>query len=118
MGGTEYAPVLKDVTKYYIEENPSTLPAFIIFDTDGDNNQKDKAPTDAIVREISEYNEFVQFVGIGSDSFDYLRKLDDLAGRRFDNTGFISVRDMDQLTDEELYTELLRQYIDWLKVRG
>lgn len=118
MGGTEYAPVLKDVTKYYIEENPSTLPAFIIFVTDGDNNQKDKAPTDAIVREISEYNEFVQFVGIGSDSFDYLRKLDDLAGRRFDNTGFISVRDMDQLTDEELYTELLRQYIDWLKVRG
>lgn len=117
MGGTEYAPVLKDVTKYYIEENPSTLPAFIIFVTDGDNNQKDKAPTNAIVREISEYNEFIQFVGIGNDSFNYLRKLDDLTGRRFDNTGFISVRDMDQLTDEELYTELLRQYIDWLKVR-
>ena len=51
------------------------------------------------------------------DSFDYLRKLDDLTGRRFDNTGFISVRDMDQLIDEQLYTKLLRQYVDWLKVR-
>lgn len=117
MGGTEYAPVLRDVTKYYMKENPSTLPAFVIFVTDGDNNFSDKAPTNAIVREISEYNEFVQFVGIGDDSFDYLRKLDDLTGRRFDNTGFISIRDMDQLTDEQLYTELLRQYVDWLKVR-
>ncbi len=117
MGGTEYAPVLKDVTKYYVKEHPSTLPAFVIFVTDGDNNQKDKPSTDAIIREISEYNEFVQFVGIGNASFDYLRKLDDLAGRRFDNTGFISVRDMDQLTDDELYTELLRQYVDWLKAR-
>ncbi len=117
MGGTEYTPVLRDVTTYYMKENPSTLPAFVIFVTDGDNNQKDKAPTNAIVREISEYNEFVQFVGIGDDSFDYLRKLDDLTGRRFDNTGFISVRDMDQLIDEQLYTKLLRQYVDWLKVR-
>lgn len=118
MGSTEYAPVLRDVTKYYIEENPSSVPAFVLFITDGDNNGSDKTPTDAIVREISEYNEFVQFVGIGNASFDYLRKLDDLVGRRFDNTGFISVRDMDAMSDEELYTELLRQYITWLQVRA
>lgn len=112
MGGTEYAPVLRDVVKFY-KNRVSTMPAFIIFITDGDN--WDEHETDAIVRELSNYNIFVQFVGIGTDSnFNYLRKLDNLSGRKHDNTGFIAVADMDKLTDEQLYTELLRQYNDWL----
>ena len=57
---------------------------------------------------------FVQFVGIGEESFSYLRKLDDLDGRECDNTGFISVKDMNKMNDNDLYTELLRQYKDWL----
>ena len=58
---------------------------------------------------------FVQFVGIGSGSnFRYLRKLDNLSGRKSDNTGFITVQDMNKLNDEQLYTEMLRQYNDWL----
>lgn len=112
MGGTEYAPVLRDVVKFY-KNRVSTMPAFIIFITDGDN--WDEHETDAVVRELSNYNVFVQFVGIGTDSnFNYLRKLDNLSGRKHDNTGFIAVADMDKLTDEQLYTELLRQYNDWL----
>lgn len=112
MGGTEYAPVLRDVVRFY-KNRVSTTPAFIIFVTDGDN--WDESETDAIVRELSNYNVFVQFVGIGTDSnFNYLRKLDNLSGRKHDNTGFIAVADMDKLTDEQLYTELLRQYNDWL----
>lgn len=112
MGGTKYAPVLRDVVKFY-KNRVNTTPAFIIFITDGDN--WDEHETDAIVRELSNYNVFVQFVGIGTDSnFDYLRKLDNLSGRKHDNTGFIAVADMDRLNDEQLYTELLRQYNDWL----
>ena len=37
-----------------------------------------------------------------------------MKSRKCDNTGFIAVEDMDKMTDEELYTELLRQYKDWL----
>lgn len=112
MGGTEYAPVLKDMVKYYINSDLSSMPAFIIFITDGANS--DRSETDKIIRELSEYNIFIQFVGIGNESFDYLRSLDDMPDRKCDNTGFISVKDMEKMNDEELYMELIRQYKDWL----
>lgn len=112
MGGTDYAPVLKDIVKYYKDIEPSTVPAFIIFITDGENS--DQADTDKIIRELSNYNIFVQFIGIGNDNFNYLRSLDDMPGRKHDNTGFTAVKDMNCMNDEELYTEILRQYKDWL----
>lgn len=112
MGGTNYAPVLYDMVKHYKDIKPSTIPAFIIFITDGDN--WDTNETNQIVRKLSNYNIFVQFVGIGDESFSYLKSLDNLSGRKHDNTGFTKVKDMNRMTDEELYTELLRQYKDWL----
>lgn len=112
MGSTYYAPVLRDVAKFY-KNNTSNIPAFVIFITDGDNF--DERETNAIVRELSNYNMFVQFVGIGNQSnFDYLRELDNLSGRKCDNTGFLLARDLVKMDDEQLYTELLRQYNDWL----
>ena len=112
MGGTNYAPVLRDIVNYYKDIEPSTIPAFIIFITDGDNF--DKEETNDIVRELSKYNMFVQFIGIGDERFSYLKSLDNLKGRNCDNTGFTAVSDMNKMTDEELYTEILRQYKDWL----
>lgn len=112
MGGTNYAPVLKDIKNYYEKKHPSTIPTFVIFITDGEN--WDTSETDQIIRELSNYNIFIQFIGIGNESFNYLRKLDNLSGRKKDNTGFIAVEDMDEMDDNELYTELLSQYKDWL----
>lgn len=112
MGGTEYAPVLKDIVKYYNISDLANIPVFVIFITDGANS--DRNETDKIIRKLSEYNMFIQFVGIGNESFNYLRSLDDMQGRKYDNTGFISVKDMEKLNDKELYTELIRQYRDWL----
>ena len=113
MGGTNYAPALKDIVGYYKDKHPSKIPAFIIFITDGDNWDEDD--TNRIVRELSEYNMFVQFVGIGNgSSFKYLRELDNLSGRKHDNTGFIAVNDMNKMSDQQLYTEMLRQYNNWL----
>lgn len=112
MGGTNYAPVLTDMVHYYKDIEPSEIPAFIMFITDGEN--WDESETNAIIRELSEYNMFVQFVGIGDERFSYLEELDNLPGRKHDNTGFITVRDMNRLTDQQLYTELLRQYTEWL----
>ena len=112
MGDTYYAPVLRDVINYYKNKCDDT-PAFIMFITDGDNFDKDE--TNAIIRELSNYNMFVQFVGIGTQSnFDYLKELDNLSGRKHDNTGFIAVKDMSKLDDQQLYTEMLRQYNEWL----
>ena len=111
MGGTEYAPVLNDIVKCY--KKSGSIPAFVMFITDGDN--WDESATDAIIRELSNYNMFVQFVGIGTATdFAYLKKLDNLSGRKHDNTGFIAVDDMNKLDDQQLYTEMLRQYNEWL----
>ena len=51
MAGTNYAPALKDIVKYYKIKQPSTTPAFVIFITDGDNFDEDE--TNAVVRELS-----------------------------------------------------------------
>ena len=113
MGGTNYAPALNNIVEYYKDKHPSDIPAFIIFITDGDNWDEDD--TNRVVRELSEYNMFVQFVGIGNgSSFKYLRELDNLSGRKHDNTGFIAVNDMNKMSDQQLYTEMLRQYNNWL----
>ena len=112
MGGTRYAPVLEEIVKYYKDKHPSDIPAFVMFITDGENS--DPRDTENIIRELSNYNMFVQFVGIGDENFNFLEKLDDLSGRKTDNTGFIKVEDINKMTDEELYTEMLRQYKDWL----
>ena len=115
MGGTRYAPVLEEIVKYYKDKHPSDIPAFVMFITDGENS--DPRDTENVIRELSKYNMFVQFVGIGNENFNFLKKLDDLSGRKTDNTGFIRVKDMSKLSDEELYTEMLRQYKDWLNKR-
>lgn len=115
MGGTNYAPVLKDIVKYYKDVEPSEIPAFIIFITDGEN--WDTEQTNRIVKELSNYNMFVQFIGIGNENFKYLKSLDDMRGRKYDNTGFTAVKDMNQMTDEELYTEILKQYKNWLNTK-
>ncbi len=112
MGGTNYAPVLKEMVSYYKDIEPSEVPAFIIFITDGEN--WDTIETNKIIKELSNYNMFVQFIGIGDESFNYLRSLDNMEGRKHDNTGFTAVKDMNGMTDEQLYTEILRQYKDWL----
>lgn len=112
MGGTNYAPVLKEMVTYYKDIEPSEIPAFIIFITDGENS--DTFATNAAIKELSEYNIFVQFIGIGDEDFDYLKSLDDMKGRKHDNTGFTAVKDMNKMSDEQLYTEILRQYKDWL----
>ena len=110
MGGTNYAPVLNAIINSLDKNN--SIPTFVIFITDGENF--DKKETNNVVKELSEYNMFVQFIGIGNESFHYLRSLDDMPDRKYDNTGFTAVSDMNKMNDEELYTELIRQYKDWL----
>lgn len=127
MHGTYYSSALKDIDKDYFEvkkgifsklgkQKDLKTPVYVIFITDGDNS--DKKETNAIVRELADKNAFIQFVGIGDAKFDYLEKLDDLDGRSCDNTGFVKFTDLDHVTDEELYHKALKDYPQWLKVKG
>lgn len=130
MGGTNYAPVLKAI----IEGNTLYLggflgfgaepyhtapivdngdPTFILFITDGEN--ADRSESDLIIRKSSGMNVFIQFIGIGNESFRYLRELDDMPGRKRDNTGFSKMADLDRVDDNKLYTEVLEQFSAWLK---
>lgn len=88
-------------------------PTFILFITDGAN--ADKANTDDIIRKSSEMNVFIQFIGIGHEQFRYLMKLDDMSGRKRDNTGFSKMKSLENASDVELYNNVLTQFSLWLK---
>ena len=116
MGGTCYAPVMKDVLKQYIKKTSKglfrkaeeKLPEYVLFITDGNNS--DKANTDSIIKEASKHPIFWQFVGIGNDDFQYLRKLDDMSGRYVDNADFFAVYNTENIT----YNRLFDEFPNWL----
>ena len=138
MGGTNYAGVLNDIVfggthtetvekrglfgfgkkKVTTEVKRDAIvsdeqPTFVIFITDGEN--MDKNATDDVIRRSSKENVFIQFVGIGSEKFSYLKKLDELSGRDRDNTGFVKLANLDTVSDDELYTSVLEEFASWLK---
>jgi hypothetical protein len=126
MGGTKYAPVLSAIIDGYKVQKgffggttfvPPIVddgdPTFILFITDGDNADKDAS--NRVILNSSEKNVFIQFIGIGKTSFKYLEELDDMPGRRRDNTGFSKMADLSSADDEELYTNVLEQFSKWLQ---
>ena len=114
MGGTNYAPVINDIKKFYIDEEPELVPNYILFVTDGDNF--DKRATTETIKKISEYPIFWQFVGIGKSEFTYLEKLDDLKDRYVDNADFFSVSNVKDFYEKEsIYEYLLNEYPNWLE---
>lgn len=122
MGGTKYAPVLKAIFNKLKPKagifglgkvEPMQFPVFIIFITDGDNN--DHKETEEIVKEMSKYGFFIQFIGIGGASFSFLDKLDNLPGRDYDNANFFKVSDIKNMSDDSLYQGLMAEYPEWWK---
>lgn len=123
MGGTNYAPVLKAIYKDFKKKSGGFLgfggkdeimePVYVIFMTDGENF--DHSETEEIVREMSNAGFFIQFVGIGNESFRFLSKLDDLKGRKIDNANFFKCPNISRTTDDELYSLLMAEFPDWTK---
>ena len=130
MGGTNYSPVLRAIIEGGTYKQGGFLgfggtsyrtdpivdngdPTFILFITDGANS--DCGATDNIIRQSSAKNVFIQFIGIGSENFNYLRKLDEMEGRERNNTGFTKMQDLDGASDNELYTNVLEQFSSWLR---
>ncbi len=131
-GGTSYAPPIQMIKEDVVGETKSStsfsffgskrtidpkkldIPAYVIFITDGANS--DHGATESILKEVSNYGLFFQFVGIGSASFPFLEKLDNLAGRLIDNANFFKVTSLDAMSDDDLYNKLLGEFPDWLKL--
>ena len=113
-GGTCYAPVMNEILNRYAKKEPMDIPTFVIFITDGNNS--DKAAAKSVLTEASRYNIFWKFVGIGDEKFDFLNRLDNLKGRYIDNANFINISNLSSISDNELYSQLLTEYNDWLEL--
>lgn len=124
-GGTQYAPVLEDVSNFYFpkekkslfskkEASASAAPVFVMFFTDGDNDSHDKDPTIKLIREMSKGPVFIQFIGIGTARKSFLEALNDLEGTFIDNCGFCDIRDISRESDSSLYGKLLNEFPQWL----
>lgn len=111
-GGTSYAPAIRKLTNE-ARRGCFSYPVFVIFITDGDNS--DKEDTRKALREASEFEIYFQFVGIGGASFNFLEEIDNLSGRRFDNAGFIEIENLNKVSDEDLYDQLLDEFVDICK---
>ncbi|WP_375105360.1 VWA domain-containing protein [Paenibacillus sp. RS8] len=103
--------VMEDVIKKYTEEEPDFTPVFIIFINDGGVVK----PTKKVITAASVQPIFWQFVGIGNSDFEVLMQLDTMKGRLVDNANFIHLDRIEEVTDEELYDQLLNEFPLWLK---
>lgn len=113
MGGTRYAPVMKDVLTKYTKEDPNYLPAYIFFLTDGDNF--DKFETELLIKNNCEKPIFWQFIGLGTDSMSFLENLDDMEGRTIDSVDFFRLAKPNHISDKDLYSKIFDEYPNWVK---
>ena len=91
----------KSFVKPIVDDKDST---FVLFITDGEN--LDKPASDRVILASSEKNVFIQFVGIGNSTFNYLEKLDNMQGRSRDNTGFSKMNNLNAVDDISLYNNI------------
>lgn len=110
-GRNDEPKVMEDVIRKYTAEEPSDEPVFLVFINDGGC----KPGIKKFVVESSGQPIFWQFVGIGDSNFDVLRKLDTMGGRVVDNANFFHLDDISQVSDAELYDQLLNEFPMWLK---
>ena len=110
-GRNDEPQVMADVMKKYTVEEPNDEPVFLIFINDGGC----KPGIKKFIVESSTKPIFWQFVGIGDANFDVLRKLDTMEGRFIDNASFFHFEDIEKVTDEQLYDNLLNEFPSWLE---
>lgn len=112
---TFYAGVINRIRRQYASKKTAMLPTFVLYFTDGDC--WDKRSSEKAIVAASEEAIFWKFIGLGgkSKTFAFLQKLDDLEGRKVDNCDFIHIPNLDDMSDEQLYQLLLREFQPWLQ---
>jgi hypothetical protein len=109
-GQTETATAEQTVA----QGQPFPFPGYVIFITDGETSGHSEI--EAVIREMSNYGVFIQFVGIGHESFQFLDRLDNLSGRKIDNANFFKIKDLSTVSDDKLYDLLLTEFPSWINL--
>ncbi|MBU5676922.1 VWA domain-containing protein [Alkaliphilus sp. MSJ-5] len=110
LGYGNYEPaVMREIIEEY---RTSSIPAYIIFITDGGVGSKREIKN--LMIEASKYPIFWQFVGISGFGYGILKQLDTIKDRFVDNANFFALDDFNKVTDDELYDRLLKEFPSWL----
>lgn len=108
-GSTNYVDAMDVVINDY-RDSMTGKPVLAIFQTDGNPDSRRLAEQKLI--EASNLPIFWAFVGFGPN-IDFLKKLDDLRGRRVDNASFFHAIDPLNTTDEALYEGITKEFAEW-----
>jgi hypothetical protein len=114
-GNTRYEEALSMVRVHVANKVKPGTPVLILFYTDGEPSNASVA--ESTIRAMAAEQIFIQFVGLRTDgcTFSFLKKMDEMEGRVVDNANFFEASDYKNLTDEQLYEALLKEFPDWLK---
>ncbi|MBP2543129.1 vWA domain-containing protein [Acinetobacter guillouiae] len=105
--------VLEAVIQYFTQENPSHLPVYVVFVSDGGVSESKKIKN--ILKNASSFPIFWQFVGIGGRNYGVLEQLDTMDGRVVDNCNFFEMSNIQSMPEAQLYDALLQEFPLWLK---
>lgn len=106
------ARVMKAVTDFY-QNDGLNVPVYILFISDG--GVRDTRGITKIMTEAAKLPIFWQFVGLGGRSYGILKELDDMTDRLLDNCSFFELDDLDDISEEALYENMLEEFPSWLK---
>ncbi len=105
------AGVMKAVTDFY-QNDGLNVPVYILFISDG--GVRDTRGISKIMVEAAKLPIFWQFVGLGGRSYGILKDLDDMTERLIDNCSFFELDDLDDISEEALYENMLEEFPSWL----
>ena len=106
------AEVMKAVTEFY-QKDGLDVPVYVLFISDG--GVSDNRGITRVMTEAAKLPIFWQFVGLGGRGYGILKKLDDMTGRVIDNCDFFELDDLDDISEEALYENMLEEFPMWLK---
>ena len=106
------AGVMEKVTQFY-KDDGLDVPVYMLFISDG--GVRDTRGISRIMTDAAKLPIFWQFVGLGGSSYGILKKLDDMTGRLVDNCSFFELDDLDDISEEALYENMLEEFPSWLK---
>ena len=105
------AGVMEKVAQFY-KADGLNVPVYILFISDG--GVRDTRGITKIMVEAAKLPIFWQFVGLGGRSYGILKDLDDMTGRLIDNCSFFELDDLDDISEEALYENMLEEFPSWL----
>ena len=106
------AEVLKAVTEFY-QKDGLDVPVYVLFISDG--GVSDNRGITRVMTEAAKLPMFWQFVGLGGRGYGILKELDEMTGRLIDNCSFFELDDLDDISEEALYENMLEEFPSWLK---